>query len=249
MAITHRILAGAYTKDRLSRQEALALSKQIAPVLRRVTSAFELAGSYRRGNPSIGDLDFVTVDADFSVLLAKLTEKLGVTSAPRAGSGVMTVIMPFGRKKIQVEFVNVKARSFGSGLLHSTGSGEFNVGLRSYAKGKGLLLNQHGLFRDGKWIAGRTEEGVFKTLGLGFIPPEERNEGFSQLLTKYLVNPNAGKPKGAPAGKNSWRVKGTTGEVYTVTYKEGVWKCTCKGFQFRQMCRHIEAVQKKTGLK
>lgn len=248
MAVEQLDLAGAYTKDRLIREDATALSKLIKPILKRLTPIFELAGSFRRGTPTSGDLDFVVTDCDLGDLLAQLVEKLGATKAPRAGESILTVLVPFGKKKIQVEFVNVKARAFGSGMLHSTGSGEFNQALRGFAKGKGMLLSQHGLFRDDKFVAGKTEESVFKALGFKFIPPEERDEPFPLLVKKYLADKNANLVK-PPKGVKTWKVKGSKGDTYYVTYNAGNWKCTCKGFQFKQWCSHLTKVQEKTGLR
>lgn len=242
------VLAGAYTKDRLTREEAKALAKTITPILKKLTPTYELAGSYRRGAESIGDLDFVVVNCDMAELLARLTEKLGATKAPRAGDSVVTAIVPFGKKKIQVEFVNVKPKSIGAALIHSTGSGEFNMGLRGLAKGKGLKLSQHGLFRDTTFVAGKTEESVFKALGLAYIPPEDRDIPFAQLMKRFTVDKLANENTKRPKDGKSWKVIGSKGDTYYVTYDKGNWKCTCKGFQFHQWCSHISKIQEKTGL-
>lgn len=249
MALEPMVLSGAYTKDRLTREEAKQLSKEVIPILRKVSPTYELAGSYRRGSPSVGDLDFVVVNCDLGDLLARLVEKMGATKAPRAGSSVLTAIVPFGKKKIQVEFVNVKPRSIGSALLHSTGSGEFNMGLRGLAKGKGMLLSQHGLFRDDKFVAGKTEESVFKALGLAYIPPEDRDVPFAQLLKRYLVDKKAGEQTKKPKDGKTWKVIGSKGDIYYVTYNQGQWKCTCKGFKFHQFCSHLAKVQEKIKVK
>lgn len=35
-------------------------------------------------------------------------------------------------------------------------------------------------------------------------------------------------------------VKGSKGNSYTVTNNKTTWNCSCPGFQFRKMCKHIE---------
>lgn len=239
MPILLRMLAGKYTPDRLTRQEAKDLITALRPLIRKHCQKFEIAGSFRRGNTDIGDLDFVVVNADTAGLLQALVQYKNAEKAPRAGRDVMTVIVPFGKKKIQVEFVNVLPRAVGSGLLHSTGSGEFNVGLRSFAKSKGMLLNQHGLFRadNERFLAGKTEEDVFDKLGFAFIPPKQRNLSFLTLKGKYLVDPYKNnlllkEPKGE--GKK-WKVKSKSDPnmLYFVTLTtNGKWKCTCPQFVY-----------------
>jgi DNA polymerase (family 10) len=61
-------------------------------------------------------------------------------------------------------------------MQYFTGSKDHNVNLRTRALKMGLTLNEYGLFRleDNTRVAGETEEGVYETLGLPWIPPELR---------------------------------------------------------------------------
>jgi DNA polymerase (family 10) len=68
----------------------------------------------------------------------------------------------------------VPEASFGAALAYFTGSKDHNVALRRMAQHKGLKLNEYGLFRGDRAIAGPTEEGVYEALGLPWIPPELR---------------------------------------------------------------------------
>jgi DNA polymerase (family X) len=70
----------------------------------------------------------------------------------------------------------VPRESFGAALLYFTGSKAHNVALRGLAKGRGLKLNEYGLFRGARCLAGRTEEEVYEALGLAFVPPELRED-------------------------------------------------------------------------
>jgi len=63
----------------------------------------------------------------------------------------------------------------GAGLLYFTGSKGFNISIRSEARKKGLLLNQHGLFDNkGNRIPAYTEKEIFDALSVKYVPPNFR---------------------------------------------------------------------------
>ena len=68
------------------------------------------------------------------------------------------------------------AKSFGAALTYFTGSKSHNVHLRRIAQARGLLLNEYGLFRNDVVIASRTEEEIYRALGLAWVPPELRED-------------------------------------------------------------------------
>jgi DNA polymerase (family 10) len=70
----------------------------------------------------------------------------------------------------------VDESSFGSALQYFTGSKAHNIKLRDIAKAKKLKLNEYGVFRGEKAIAGKTEEEVYRCLGLPLIPPRLRED-------------------------------------------------------------------------
>jgi DNA polymerase (family 10) len=70
----------------------------------------------------------------------------------------------------------VPAASFGAALCYFTGSKAHNVALRRIAQARELKLNEYGLFRGSRRIAGRTEEEIYEALGLDWIPPELRED-------------------------------------------------------------------------
>ncbi len=77
---------------------------------------------------------------------------------------------------LQMDVRVVPRASFGAALHYFTGSKAHNVALRQIAIKKGLKLNEYGLFRGTKSIAGATEEEVYAALGLPYIPPELRED-------------------------------------------------------------------------
>ena len=63
---------------------------------------------------------------------------------------------------------------YGSVLLLATGSEDHIAGLRTRAAALGMTLGEDGLRKDGKLIAGSSEEDIYSSLGLSFVPPELR---------------------------------------------------------------------------
>ena len=63
-------------------------------------------------------------------------------------------------------------------------------------------------------------------------------------LSEYMVY----KPReiASPPGENSWSVKGSKGNVYTVKLSKGVYSCSCPGYGFRRKCRHITEIKDET---
>ena len=48
------------------------------------------------------------------------------------------------------------------------------------------------------------------------------------------------------AGENSWSVKGSKGNTYTVKLSQGTYSCTCPGYGFRRKCRHIAEIKNES---
>jgi DNA polymerase (family 10) len=76
--------------------------------------------------------------------------------------------------KLQVDLRVVPEESFGAALQYFTGSKAHNVVLRGMAKARGLKINEYGVFRGEEQIAGRSEEDVYATVDLPWVPPELR---------------------------------------------------------------------------
>ena len=70
----------------------------------------------------------------------------------------------------------VPQASFGAALQYFTGNKAHNIRIRKIAQEKGLKLNEYGLFKGRKMIAGKTEEEIYKVLDIPCLPPKEREE-------------------------------------------------------------------------
>jgi DNA polymerase (family 10) len=67
---------------------------------------------------------------------------------------------------------------YGAALIYFTGSKEHNIAIRRLALKKRLKVNEYGVFniKTNKKIAGRSEEDVYRSIGLDIIPPEMRED-------------------------------------------------------------------------
>jgi DNA polymerase (family X) len=68
----------------------------------------------------------------------------------------------------------VPERSFGAALQYFTGSKPHNILIRKLGQDRELKINEYGVFRGRRSVAGRTEEEVYRAVGLPWIPPELR---------------------------------------------------------------------------
>jgi DNA polymerase/3'-5' exonuclease PolX len=92
-----------------------------------------------------------------------------------AGPSVIKAYVPHRNGLFQVDFYRAKPSTLGINLLVRTGSAEHNTWLAGYAISKGMRLKySEGVVKDGKAIAGETEESAFAALGLPCPRPQER---------------------------------------------------------------------------
>ncbi len=150
---------------------ALALRDRLldAPGVERV----EIAGSFRRGRETVGDLDLLCIADDPAAAVAAFTSAPLVSETILSGETKTSVRLDFG---IQVDLRVVPAASFGAALHYFTGSKEHNVKIRGLAREAGCKINEYGVFRGEERIAGATEEEVFAAIGSVYIPPELRED-------------------------------------------------------------------------
>lgn len=131
----------------------------------------EIAGSFRRRKETVGDLDVLATGGDAEDVMQAFTGHASVAEVLGRGDTKSSVRLKTG---LQVDLRHVPAASWGAALLYFTGSKEHNIELRRLAIDKGWSLNEYGLTKGEKSIAGRTEEDVYRALGLEWIPPELR---------------------------------------------------------------------------
>jgi len=139
----------------------------------------ELAGSFRRRRETVGDLDVLVCGGNPDQVMKAFTKHASVADVLGQGETKSSVRLEAG---LQADLRLVPEESFGAALLYFTGSKEHNIELRRVAIDKGLSLNEYGLTRGEKVVAGRSEEDVYRALGFAWVPPELReNRGELEL--------------------------------------------------------------------
>ncbi len=149
--------------------DSLIAHLKSAPGVRQVT----VAGSYRRARETVGDIDILATAADGARVIAHFVAHEDVAKVLAQGGTKATVVL---RDGLQVDLRVVDAESFGAALVYFTGSKAHNIAIRRLAQQRGLKINEYGVFRGRKRLAGATEESVYRTLGLPYIVPELRED-------------------------------------------------------------------------
>ncbi len=146
---------------------ALVHYLQNIPGVRRVV----VAGSFRRGKDTVGDLDILATATADSPVMERFTAYEDVAEVLSQGTTRATVIL---RNKLQVDLRAVDESAYGAALHYFTGSKAHNIAIRRMGQDMGLKVNEYGLFRGKERIAGETEESVYAAVGLPYIEPELR---------------------------------------------------------------------------
>jgi len=146
--------------------------------VKRVT----IAGSYRRFRETVGDLDILATTKGKSDVMERFVHYDEVRETMAHGETRATVRLQCG---LQVDLRVVPQESFGAALQYFTGSKAHNIEIRRLGQQKKLKINEYGVFRGTKTIAGETEESVYAAVGLPWIAPELReNRGEIEAARK-----------------------------------------------------------------
>jgi len=134
----------------------------------------EAVGSLRRGAESCGDIDVLASGADQSLM----DRFIGYPLVERVLGNGDTKSSVRLRGGFQADLRIVAAESRGAAMQYFTGSKAHNIVLRDMAIGRGLKLNEYGLFQvaDDSRVAGTTEQEIYEALGLEWVPPELRED-------------------------------------------------------------------------
>ena len=184
-AIIEGIASLSRRSGRIPLGRAYPLAQEIIKTLKKVKGVVDAqpAGSLRRMRSTVGDLDILVAAKDSSAVMEAFIK------LPR-----ISRVLGKGETKSSIEFTDgVRAQvwvhppeKFGTALQYATGSKDHNVQLRQIALAKGLSLSEHSFAKvKGNPSTGSaradeifcaTEEEVYETLGLPWIPPELRED-------------------------------------------------------------------------
>lgn len=179
------ILKGMELGDRVQKRKFIALMVPVVAGIKQyleksgLVEQVEIAGSFRRKEETVGDLDFLATSTKPRALVDYFVNHPEVKQVLAHGDTKGSVIMEEG---LQVDLRVVKHDEWGAALQYFTGSKDHNVHLRSIAREKGMTVNEYGVFQltktgeKGKKIGGTTEQEVYNLLGMQWIPPEMRTD-------------------------------------------------------------------------
>ena len=165
-----------------SAEEILIFLKALKEVQR-----VSIAGSTRRMKETIGDIDVLATSKSPEKVVEFFTKMPNVAEVLAKGPTKSSIRLEEG---IQADLRVLDDSIFGAALLYFTGSKEHNILLRRIAIEKGFKLSEYGLFskKTDRLVAGRTEEDVYKKLGMDYIEPEMReDEGEIELAQHHML--------------------------------------------------------------
>jgi len=166
-------------RKRIPRSKAVPIAKRITDYMKkcRDVEKLEIAGSYRRKEETIGDIDILVSGRNHSAIADHFASYPEVQKVLGKGETKISVLLKSG---LQVDMRIIDKSCWGAALQYFTGSKAHNVEMRILAKKKGLKISEYGVFKIGAngsetRIAGKTEEDVYRSLGIKCPAPEKRH--------------------------------------------------------------------------
>ncbi len=161
-------------KGRKLLSEALPRAESIVKELKKLDAVerITIAGSLRRMRETIGDIDILVVSKRPKEVIDAFTSLDDVEDIVAKGDTKSSIVL----RGIDVDLRVVDAFSFGAAAHYFTGSMHHNIRIRELGVKKGLKISEYGVFRGEDKIGGESEEDVFESVGLAYIPPELRDD-------------------------------------------------------------------------
>ena len=150
-----------------NKEHILQVARAVENFLLPLCDKVEVVGSIRRNKEEPHDVDIVLIPKDKEQIRSLMSIR---GNREMGGSKKEAWII----EGIKVELYYATEETWGAFVLMYTGSKEYNIMMRVKAKGMGLMLNQYGLFKGKELIVSRTEESIFRALGMPYVEPEKR---------------------------------------------------------------------------
>ncbi len=132
-----------------------------------------IAGSFRRKLETIRDIDILAEGQDPESMIRTFLSYGGIAEVTTRGEKKVSVLLHNG---LQVDLRIIAPESYGAALHYFTGSKAHNIAIRLLAVHNGLKINEYGIFRGDKKIAGEQESDVYDILKMQYIDPELRED-------------------------------------------------------------------------
>ena len=163
------------TLEELEFSEANQIAEEVKFQVVRYCEKIVVVGSLRRSKPTVRDVDFVVVTNDLDWYNLGQELRRMKTKKVTAGNKIIKTLYPVKDKYFQLDFYRASSDNFGVIKLIRTGSADHNMWLAQLAISKGMRIKfSQGLIKEGKVIAGKTEEGIFEALEIPYKEPKDR---------------------------------------------------------------------------
>jgi DNA polymerase/3'-5' exonuclease PolX len=141
----------------------------------------DIVGSYRRGLETSGDIDLLIsadgpIPVDIDPLITKLRMNGYLVGSYSKTSRTMSGIIMLNGMACSLDIKSYTTDEKPFALLYFTGSGNFNVIMRTYALKHGFKLSDTSLIdeKTGTMISCKTEKSIFAALNLPYVKPVDR---------------------------------------------------------------------------
>lgn len=199
------------------------------------------AGSLRRLKETVGDIDILIAGKDGRKIIDYFVHLPQVREILAAGETKGSIIT---RDGVQVDVRVVEKDSFGAALQYFTGSKAHNIKLREMAKKNGLKLNEYGVFKGDKKIAGKSEEEIYEALDLPWIPPEIREDSGEIEVAINHELPNLVQPEDIQGDLHLH----TNWSDGSSSIEEMAHHAKSLGYKYIAICDHSQSVKYAGGL-
>lgn len=152
-------------------QEAERIRQRLSTIVDPIWA--EVCGSIRRRKEVVRDMDILVAAENHEKITSFFVSMPEVDQVLVTGETKTSVRMKSG---IEADLRVVTRQEFPYALVYFTGSKEHNVRLRGIAKKKGWKLNEYGIFDGDNLVTCKSEEEIYRALGLPYIPPELRED-------------------------------------------------------------------------
>lgn len=242
-----RILQGcADQRARASRFLLAEADAHAAPLLAYLKAApqvvsIDVAGSLRRRRETVGDIDVLVASTEGPAVADRFVSYPEVTQVLSHGETKCSVAL---RSGMRADLRIVAPESYGAALHYFTGSKAHNIAVRTLGVKRKLKISEYGVFRGKRRIGGRTEEEVFRAVGLPWIAPELREDRGEIDAARRGKLPRLIE-LGDVRGDLHMHTDATDGKS---TLREMVEACAARGYAYVAITDHTQALRMTGGL-
>lgn len=158
-------------------EEAKTIANRVKQTLTPYCDRIEIAGSIRRGKPTVHDIDVVIIPNQQALLTINYAlSRIGTIA--KDGPKIKQLWYTENQTLASIDLYIATPLTWPTLLLIRTGSKENNIRLCALARRKGWHLKANGeglLDQAGNRLAGDTEQSIYQALGIPYQEPEERD--------------------------------------------------------------------------